>query len=167
MGFRVQVLLFCMREHISQVTPTELVDMILTYCSAAKMSPVRPEDLVQSCRRSFKLCRHFVDTVLEREAHQGLLACQQQLLRGSVEVDATSIGKWWVPRSDLLMQDQIQALEKRSKRHPAYPVHWRILGAKARRTGRIVVKFLRPVVPGRLFEPLSPDPEIKYLHPKP
>ena len=119
--------------------------MILTYCSASKMTPVRPEALVQTSRRSFKTCRHFVDTVLQKEARQGELLCGSSKLAGSLEVDATSIGKWWVPRSHTLLQDQIQALEARSKKHEAYPVHWRILGIRERKSSRIVVKFLRPV----------------------
>ena len=112
-------------------------------CSSRKFVAVRPEHLAQACHRSYKQCIHFVDAVLQKEAAQGRRVCNTAQLSKNAEVDATSVGKWWIPASHPLHQDQIQALPKCK----SYPVHWRILGMRQRHNGLIVVKFLRPLEP--------------------
>ena len=106
-----------------QVTPAELVNLLLTYASSRKLVAVRPEQLVQACHHSYKQCTHFLDAVLQREAEQGQRICETARLTQNVEVDATFVGKWWVPSNHRLHQDQIQALPKFKARH-ASTTHW-------------------------------------------
>ena len=112
---------------------------------------------------------HPEQAVLQKEAAQGEYLSNTLKLGQSVEVDETSVGKWFVPASSPLHADQIQALQKRGKKFSAYPVHWRVLGMRERRTGKTVVRFLRPLAFRRLLSRafgLNPPKPIRALNHK-
>ena len=82
----------------------------------------------------------------EREAFAGKALSMSAKVTKCIEADGTSVGRFWVKRSNKTYADQIYQLENREgKTFPAFPVHIRLLGLR-QRNGPLVLRFLRPRV---------------------
>ena len=75
---------------------------------------------------------------LQREA----FASETQSVTECVEADGTSIGRFFVKRTNHTFAEDIAALEEKEGRsYAAYPVHIRLLGLRER-GGRLILRFL-------------------------
>ena len=118
----------------------------MSYISAVWNQCMSIAHFVQLTGLGYTSCRHFLDIMSEREASAGKGLSMSAKLTKCIEADGTSIGRFWVKRSNNTYADQIYQLENREgKTVPAFPVHIRLLGLR-QRNGPLVLRFLRPRV---------------------
>ena len=143
---RRKALFFNSRFDGLKVTPAELAYMFMSYISAVWNQCMSIAHFVQLTGLGYTSCRHFLDIMSEREASAGKGLSMSAKLTKCIEADGTSIGRFWVKRSNNTYADQIYQLENREgKTFPAFPVHIRLLGLR-QRNGPLVLRFLRPRV---------------------
>ena len=143
---RRKALFFNSRFEGLKVTPAELAYMIMSYISAVWNQCISIAHFVQLTGLGYSSCRHFLDIMSEREAFAGKALSMSAKVTKCIEADGTSVGRFWVKRSNKTYADQIYQLENREgKTFPAFPVHIRLLGLR-QRNGPLVLRFLRPRV---------------------
>ena len=126
--------------------PPALRSFLLWYCSKSPMKPVLASDAVLRFGISYKQADHCLAALRRQEALAGEREQSKLKLTREVEVDATSLGKFWTKSTNVLFADQIQDLCKKHDVTPkAFPVHIRLVGA-LQRGGHMVVRFLQPKV---------------------
>ncbi|CAK9034697.1 unnamed protein product [Durusdinium trenchii] len=129
-----------------QMQPPALRSFLLWYCSKSPMKPVLASDAVLRFGISYKQADHCLAALRRQEALAGEREQSKLKLTREVEVDATSLGKFWTKSTNVLFADQIQDLCKKHDVTPkAFPVHIRLVGA-LQRGGHMVVRFLQPKV---------------------
>lgn len=134
--------------------PHQLQNMLLQYVGIPLMKTPLTMPFVQQQKVSEKVAYRFLSVLMERESASGVKSMDTINVSKEVEVDATSFGKFWIQRSSVLFQDQVQELErKHGKSLPSYPVHIRAVGALQRR-GLMAVRMLPPKVRAIIFVPI-------------
>ena len=102
---------------------------------------------MQRSHHGYSICRHFLDVLVEREAEAGRRFCTSTVLRGAIECDATSIGRFHVNKDNEEYAGLIWSLQQKTGVvPPAYPAHVKVIGLR-QRDGHIIIHVLRPHVP--------------------
>ncbi|CAL1145105.1 unnamed protein product [Cladocopium goreaui] len=110
---RRKALFFNSRFEGLKVTPAELAYMIMSYISAVWNQCISIAHFVQLTGLGYSSCRHFLDIMSEREAFAGKALSMSAKVTKCIEADGTSVGRFWVKRSNKTYADQIYQLENR------------------------------------------------------
>ena len=86
---------------------------------------------------------HLIAILRKKESDAGRRFCQEAHLKGNVEMDGTSLGKFYVRSTSATFQNQIRSLTTRLHRAgktipSSFEVHVMVLGA-CERVGKVIV----------------------------
>ena len=147
-------------KHNRALTPLHLFIIVISYFSETNPRPSKPAKIA-------KINEHLCILVFQKlrglEARQGRLQLEQLRLKGQIEVDATTIRKLHISKSNPSWAVPIRAWQERHGQQalpPWFDVHVRIGGAKERgSTGKILMSPL----PYVLLKPSARPPTESSL----
>eukprot|EP00435_Cladocopium_sp_Y103_P037081 s2114_g9.t1 len=126
--------------------PSHLASSVSSHMTDNSSTVGKPASVVAdgSAREShLASAEHLIAILRKKESDAGRRFCQEARLKGNVEMDATSLGKFYVRSTSATFQDQIRSLRTRlrgaGKTIPSsFEVHVMVLGA-CERGGKAIV----------------------------